>query len=512
MSISHNLSDAIKAWTEVLNSENVITDEQALISAQTATFATTQSVSAIIKPSTREEVQDCVVIANKYQVPLYPISTGKNWGFGSRVPPIDGGVIISLDRLNRILDFNEKLAYITIEPGVTYNQVYKFLQENKSNLTSTCPGSTPDASLIGNALERGYAGALNGEKWSQVCGLEVVLPSGKCIHTGLERFPMAKASKVFSWGVGPSLDGLFSQSNLGIVTKLTLWLTPLPKFCEYLSFSINDARKLSRLVDKLQLLKRDAVIDTACGLYNCYKVLTTFQQYPWDKTEGKIPLSEELLQELLEPFQGAVWFGGTIVVAPNDEIGRMKRQLVHQMLSDSVDLITFETSNSENPLIEASLHTELASVYWRKSFLPPDQMDPDRDKCGAIWCSLVVPFIGAAVDDSLKIVTETMAFFNFEPIISILCPSIRVVYIIASIIYDRQRQGQDKAAMTCHNLMIQRLTSEGFIPHRLGIQAMNALPDSIDDYVNLLKDLKNTMDPADILAPGRYDFRHEWTE
>jgi len=254
------------------------------------------------------------------------------------------------------------------------------------------------------------------------------------------------------------------------------------------------------------------VVETTCGLYNHYRILTYLRQYPWYETEGKTALSDELLQELLEPLQRGVWFGEAALVAPNDEIGKIKRKLVQQMLSDSVDMITFETPNVENPLVGSSLDTGLASVYWRKSSAPPAEMDPDQDKCGVIWCSPVVPFDGAAVIDCLKIIEETMNSSNFEPIIGIQCISMRRVYIIASIIYDRQRQGQDESAMECHDLMLQRLTSEGFIPYRLGIQAMNALPESIDDYVSLLKDLKNVMDPADILAPGRYDFRHEWTE
>ncbi|HKQ76401.1 MAG TPA: FAD-binding oxidoreductase [Blastocatellia bacterium] len=505
----HDLEEAIKAWGALLGLENVITEEEALTSVQTATFATTQKVTTIIKPANRQEVQDCVRVAARRGIPIYPISAGKNWGYGSRVPPTDNCAIMALDRLNRILDFDERLAYITVEPGVTFDQVERFLKEKGSRLMVNSPGSTPDASLIGNSLERGIAGGIEGDRWSQVCGLEVVLPDGGCIQTGLERFAKCRASKVIRWGVGPSLDGLFSQSNLGIVTKLTLWLSPLPAFFQYFSFSIKDARQLRTLIDKLQALKRDCVIDTTIGLYNDYKILTYLRQYPWDEADGRTSLSDRLLRKATE-LLGGVWFGEAAITAPDQRIGEVKRDLLRQALSENVDGLEFKLPNAENPLIGHCTGTGLASVYWRKKSPPPRQMDPDRDGCGLIWLPLVAPFTGQAVTDCMTVIQETMANFAFEPIIGVQCLTPRAVHVVVSIIFDRQQQGQDEAALACHDTMLRRLAQNGFIPYRLSLPAMSTLNTSSEDYGRLLKTIKGALDPAHILAPGRYDFRHEW--
>ena len=508
--MKNNLTNALKAWTEVLSRENVITDEQEMMAAQTATFATTQRVTAIITPGSREDVQACVRIACQYKIPLYPVSTGKNWGYGSRVPPRDGSVIIALNRLNRILDFDAKLATITVEPGVTFNQVYEFLRNQNSDLAINCPGSSADTSIVGNALERGVSHGLDGDKCSQICGLEVVLGSGECIHTGLERFPRAQAAKGFSWGVGPSMDGLFSQSNLGIVTKLTVWLTPIPKYSRYFSFSINTTGKLAGLIDTLQSLKRERILETTCGLYNHYRVITFLGQYPWKEFENQTIPPGEVLETFKDSLGGGIWFGEAAVTAANEEIGNAKSQLVQQRLSPRVDDIEFQKPNSKNPLIGTSSDTGLSSVYWRKRTPPPKQMDPDRDRCGVIWCSPVVPFEGKAVNRCVKIIEEAMLSFNFEPNLAIQCISMRAVYIISSIVYDRDQTGQDEVAKKCHDILLERLTESGFIPYRLGIQAMDALPEAADDYINVLRTLKSALDPADILAPGRYDFRNKW--
>ena len=505
-----NLANALKAWVDVLGPENVITAGQEVLVAQTATFATTQRVLAIITPRSREEVQACVRIACQYRIPLYPVSTGKNWGYGSRVPPCDQCAIISLHQLNRILDFDEKLATITVEPGVTFNQVYKFLKNLNSDLSINCPGSTADASLVGNALERGVAHGLNGDKCGEICGLEVVLGNGQCIHTGLGRFPVAQAAKGFSWGVGPSLDGLFSQSNLGIVTQLTVWLTPTPKYSQYFSFSINNVDKFVGLVDTLQSLKRGGLLETTCGLYNHYRVITYLGKYPWNETGNQVVPPQRVLEKFKEPLEGGIWFGEAAITAEDLEIGKIKYQLLQERLASHVDDLTFEKPNSKNPLVGSSAETGLAAVYWRKRPPPPEQMDPDRDRCGIIWCSPVIPFDGKAVNHCVKIIEEIMLSFNFEPNLAIQCISMRVVYIIGSIVYDRDRPGQDEVAAKCHDVLLKSLTKSGFIPYRLGIQAMDALPNAVDDYVNILKTVKNALDPEDILAPGRYDFRHEW--
>ena len=95
--------------------------------------------------------------------------------------PPDGSVLLDLSRMNRIVDFNEDLAYVTVEPGVTQGQLYAFLRERGSRLWMDATGASPDCSLIGNTMERGFGHTPYGDHFAQVCGLEVVLPDGQCI-------------------------------------------------------------------------------------------------------------------------------------------------------------------------------------------------------------------------------------------------------------------------------------------------------------------------------------------
>jgi FAD binding domain len=165
--------DAIQAWQELLSSENVRSDEQTIAAFQTTTFATEQRVLAVIRPGNTIEVRECVKIANRYRISLYPISCGKNWGLGSRVPVRSNSVVMDLSRLDRIVDYNEKLAYITVEPGVTFRQIHGYLRDINSNLFVSVIGGSPDASAIGNALERGDGIGPYGDRIAHACGFEL---------------------------------------------------------------------------------------------------------------------------------------------------------------------------------------------------------------------------------------------------------------------------------------------------------------------------------------------------
>jgi 4-cresol dehydrogenase (hydroxylating) flavoprotein subunit len=81
---------------------------------------------------------------------------------------------------------------------------------------------------------------------------------------------------------------------------------------------------------------------------------------------------------------------------------------------------------------------------------------------------------------------------------------------VPMLVYDRAIAGDDARAMTCHDAVLSTLVGAGYLPHRLGVHSMGALPHARDDYGALIRRLKRALDPHDVLAPGRYDFREIW--
>lgn len=111
--------------------------------------------SAVFRPSLTKEVQTIVKWANKYKIPLYPISIGRNLGYGGSAPRVRGSVILDLgSRMNSILDFDGRNGSILLEPGVSYFALYDFVKKSGYPLMIDVP-DIGGGSVIGNALDRG---------------------------------------------------------------------------------------------------------------------------------------------------------------------------------------------------------------------------------------------------------------------------------------------------------------------------------------------------------------------
>lgn len=199
-----DLDAAIDGWRALLGDANVITDPDALRAAESATYATSQRVTAIVRPQTTAEVSAVLRIATEREAPVYPISRGRNWGLGSRVPTGDGCALLDLSEMRAITAFDESLAWMTVEPGVTFRQAHEFLAEHRSKLFVSVTGSSPEASLVGNAVERGDGAGPLGAGGSHVCAIEAVLATGGCSFERASRasamFPSRRCT-VGAWGL-----------------------------------------------------------------------------------------------------------------------------------------------------------------------------------------------------------------------------------------------------------------------------------------------------------------------
>jgi (+)-pinoresinol hydroxylase len=217
-------------------------------------------VSAAVAPDTVEQVQAIMRIANQHRIPIYPISTGKNLGYGGSAPVLSGSVVLDLKRMNRILEVDGKNAYALVEPGVSYFDLYRYIQERGLKLWIDCP-DPGWGSVVGNSLDRGggYTTTMYRNHFDAHCGMEVVLANGELLRTGMGAMPNAQTWQQYKSGFGPWVDGLFSQSNFGVVTKMGFWLMPEPE--AYLSGQVRVFRRedLIPLVEIMTRLENQGV-------------------------------------------------------------------------------------------------------------------------------------------------------------------------------------------------------------------------------------------------------------
>jgi 4-cresol dehydrogenase (hydroxylating) len=186
--------------------------------------------SAAVAPDSVEQVQKVVAIANRFSIPLYTVSTGRNLAYGGSAPVHSGSVVLDLKRMNRVLEVSEEHACALVEPGVSYFDLYRHIREKSLKLWIDVP-DPGWGSLIGNALDHGAGRTAlpYRDHFDAHCGMEVVLASGQVVRTGMGAIPGSKLWQQTKYGPGPLLDGIFSQSNFGIVTKMGFWLMPEPE-------------------------------------------------------------------------------------------------------------------------------------------------------------------------------------------------------------------------------------------------------------------------------------------
>jgi len=500
-----NLEKAIPEWQLQLGAEQVIASQSELATYNLSTYGNTPDYPAILYPQNMEDVQHCVMIANRHRIPVHPVSGGKNWGYGSRSAVSAGAVALSLTRMNKITDYDEELGYVTIQPGVTFRQLHEFLRKQNSELYLNCPGSTPEASVIGHSMERGLVPGPESHRAHQLCGLQVVLPNGRCIQTGHGAFRHAKTTKIYKEGVGPNWEGLFTQSNLGIVTEMTVWLSPLPEYFQYFTFIIKTPEQLNACLHQLRHLRQRKVLGECCALYNAYRVLSLVQQFPWQKNQNRPNLNLSLFNEMNAELGGGIWYGEGAIEAQGPAETAEKRERIQAELRDCAEAVHFDEINRPNAFNNPGLLTSLNCVFWRKKSKMPENADPDRDLCGVLWCASVIPFRGRDFTASEELVTSVIKKFGFEPGISIRFPSSRALYLLTGIIYDRESAGEDEQAMACYKELLHTLQQQGYPPYRLGTQGMELLANTRNENKQFFNVIKNALDPNRILAPGRYE-------
>ncbi len=235
-----DFSDVVKQWTEIVGKEWIFTSDEDVEMYRDYYSPLWHEdndpvPSAAVAPDGVEQIQAVLKVANEYKVPLWTISTGKNLGYGGSAPLLSGSAVLDLKRMNRVLEVNDKNHYALVEPGVSYFDLYRYIRQHnlKVWLDPPDPGW---GSPVGNSLDRGGGYTPMRDHFDNHCGMEVVLANGEVIRTGMGALPGSKTWQQYKYGFGPYIDGMFSQSNFGVVTKMGFWLLPEPE--AYLSGTV----------------------------------------------------------------------------------------------------------------------------------------------------------------------------------------------------------------------------------------------------------------------------------
>ncbi len=230
----------IRDLRRIVGPANLLTDPEELTVYSYDATRLSALPDAVARPATAEEVSRILVLANRAAFPVSPRGAGTGMSGGS--VPRRGGLVLSFERMNRILEIDEANRVAVAEPGVITGDLQREA-ESRGLFYPPDPASSNFCTLGGNVAE--CAGGLRAVKYGvtkdYVLGLEVVLPTGEIIPTG------ARTSKSVA---GYDLTRLIvgSEGTLGVITKVIVRLVPLPERVETLAAFFGDRAAALRVL------------------------------------------------------------------------------------------------------------------------------------------------------------------------------------------------------------------------------------------------------------------------
>jgi 4-cresol dehydrogenase (hydroxylating) flavoprotein subunit len=530
-----NLLLAMREWRACIGQSAVLEGASAQQRYGMCTTGIERSIAAALLPRDSVEIVAIVDIARRRRIPLYPISTGHNWGYGSAVPVADGCVILDLSGLDRIIDMDAELGLVTVEPGVTQQDLYDYLDRNGLSFLVPVTGGGPSCSLVGNALERGYGITPFADHFGAVTALEAVLPNGRVYRSALSEMGGKAVDAAFKWGIGPYLDGLFAQGNFAVVTRMTIALARRPERIEALLFGIEqDAGLMPAIAAVQQVLRSLGGVAGSINLMNSRRVLAMMAPYPKTESGTSGTLPADFVSRLAKDHRVAAWTGlGTLYCKA--EIVAAARGIIRGMLKPAVSSLAFFSPGRAAGLSRLLGHiprlrrgrlaqraraldgalqmiagkpsrVALPLAYWRSAAAPRPsaEYDPARDGCGLIWYPPLVPMIPDRVRRYVDMVSEVCAGHGIEPLITLTSLSDRCFDSSVPLLFDRRDADQTARAQSCYRALLEAGRKEGLLPYRLSIDSMSWLTRSDAPCWEMVAAIKSVLDPGDIIAPGRY--------
>ncbi|KAJ5432093.1 uncharacterized protein N7458_011249 [Penicillium daleae] len=451
----------------------------------------THAPSGAVRPRAVEEVQEVVKLANKHKVCLWTVSRGKNLGYGRSSSVVKGCVILDLHRMNKIVEVNEEYGYAIVEPGVSFFDLYEEIQRRGQNLWPSVP-AIGWGSVLGNTMDRGFGYTPNGEHSQSQCGMEVVLPNGELLRTGMGAMKDNKTFSLYKGGFGPTLDGLFYQSNFGIVTKIGMHITPAPEAYATLEVSVPKEADLIPLTGTLSDLMRRSIILNSPSIANIFRIALT----------SKVPEVHAKLAQYMEP-NSYVPYDVLEEIRAEHNWGFWK---AYFSLYGSVEMLPalIQTVQRAFSTIPAEIKEEEIPYSGIQTLAPLGIVDSRSEKGGAhVDFSPIVPPSGrelyqwylTAKQRTIAAKFDFFADFHVYP---------RYVVGIELVIYTLREEA--RVLELCRNLLHDG-AEQGYMEYRTHVRYMDQIAAKVDfndgAFNKFTRRLKDVLDPNGVLSPGK---------
>ncbi|KAI1187093.1 vanillyl alcohol oxidase [Nemania serpens] len=460
--------------------------------------------SAMVYPGSTEEVQHVVRWANKYSIPIFPISMGRNLGYGGAAPRVRGSVLIDLGkRMKKILDINPDDYTCLVEPGVSFFALHDEIQRRGYDHMWIDPPDVGGGSVIGNTVDRGVGYTPYGDHWAVHSGLEVVLPTGEVIRTGMGALPGNNTWQTFPYGFGPYSDGIFSQSNYGIVTKMGMALMPNPGGYESFLYTFPREEDLTQLIEIIRPLRISNILENVAQLRHVIQSIAVRGNVRSTYYTGNGAIPAEIIHEAASktPLGDHTWVYYGISYGPPH---------IRKYKLDIIDT-EFKKVPGARRIDPATLPPD--EYFWARDRIASGTPDVQELRWvqwvpnGAhIAFSPVSPIRGADATRLIEMARRRHDEFGID-LLPAFIVGLREMHLIVEIVFDRADGTRREAALACLRAMIDDAAACGYGEYRTHLVSMDQVAGTYNwndgALMKFNEKLKDALDPNGILAPGR---------
>ena len=460
----------IEQLKKILGSASVVIDKEKMLDYSHDEFSLPEIAhmpDAVVKPGTTKEVSQILQLANKEMIPVTP--RGGATGLCGGSVPVHGGIVLSLESMNQIIEIDSNNQMATVEAGVRLMDFYSSV-EDSGLFFPPHPGD--ESAMIGGVIATN-AGGSRAVKYgvirNYVRGLEVVLPGGSIVRLG---------GKLVKSSTGYSLLHLMigSEGTLGIITKAIIQLLPSPQVTRSL---ILPYQRLEEAIESVPLMIRQKILPMAVEFIpqEVIRISEEFLKRKWPSTQGETYLlvildgsSDEEVCKLSEAVAKVCMEKGALDVFVADSPQKQKQVLdIRSKIYEALKTNVLEILDIAIPRGEIALHIKKVQEVSRKY---------------GLW----LPTFGHAADGNVH--THIM----------------RAKYEQGKVVPLPEKEWRDKIDKVRQELYRDCVNRGGVISGEHGIGMVKKPFLSLvlsQEEISLMEGIKRVFDPNKILNPGK---------
>ncbi len=505
------------------------------------------------------DIAHVLQLANAAGWALWPVSGGRNFGYGTALPVGDDHYLLDLSALKGIR-FDPDSLSATVEAGVTQGELAAALEHAGLDWLVPTTGAGPRGSLIGNALDGGYGLTPVCDHFDALTRLQGWWGNGQAFDHSFAQLGCTGLARSWRAGIGPNPAGLLHQSALGIVGAASIRMQRKPEATRLLLLRFRREADFLASLPALSALQEELPMLAGILFMSDLRVLAGHDDRPLrpagtatsNATNARAARTDALsarrdhLRALarrrgLSPWLGVgTLFGARSAVAGavQDLVRRLPRADVHAFTLRQIDWLgrladvlpqrlslrnslqaLRSTANMIRGRPDAS-YLKLAYALQPAEKTVGADAHPARDGCGILWYAPLLPLQAEAVSDFLLGDAEQiLREHGFDSLLGATIRSPTVLTCTLPILFDRHDDDAVVRADFCYRALVRAGLARGFPPYRLGSQYMDLLhgnrvagatPDNgvaeIDPVISSdgRIDFADLLDPKRVLQRGRY--------